>query len=245
MTLPSHKAFNRRRRKPMAVGWWVLLAGLLLLTHCAPQTIPIPPRVKQAPPPFTLSSTPIIESIREINNRADQRGSAATTQIEEARSYADEVDQENTSLVSEMKRLTSQKAATETELIDVYNRLVAQEKKFKALLLNLKSAELNLAEERALRIDSGKLLVVTQESVRKKEAEADELRRMLAYESSVADSYQATADLNAKAAMASAAKADKSAGTISLLWKFLIGTAVLLMISFLANLVLLRSRFPI
>lgn len=244
--LLTHRGRNRRRythrNRWCMVGLLVCMA-LLVLLQCAPQPTPVPLRVRVVPANVQQSASPKLSDARRDSSKADKHNAAATVHLGGAKSGMQESQTEMQSLVSEVSRLKAQKRASENELLALYNRLVAQDRRASVILQNLTAAEVSLAEERTLRRKADESVIAAESLVHAKDAEAAQLRSQLAHAEQISDSYEQAATRNAELAAKSKADADKAAGVISLLTKFLIGVSIALVISIVTNLLLFKAAF--
>jgi len=230
------------RNRCCMVGLLVCLS-LLTLLQCAPRITPVPPRVRVVPANVQQSASPKLSEARRDSSKADRHNAAATVHIGGAKSGMQESQTEMQSLVSEVGRLQAQKRASENELLALYNRLVAQDRRASAILQNLNAAEVSLAEERTLRRRADESVIAAEALVHAKDAEASQLRSQLAHAEQISDSYEQASTRNAELAAKAKADADKSAGTIETLTKFLIGVSIALALSIVGNLLFLKATF--
>lgn len=248
LCLTHNGATNRRkhtRRNRWCMVGLLITMSLLVLLQCAPRITPVPSRVRVVPAAEQRSASPALTDARKNSSKADAHNAVAASKIGGAKSGMQESHTEMRSLVTEVGRLKIQRKADANELLDLYNRLVAQEKKFLLTIQDLDAAEVALAEERTLRKRADESVLAAEVLVHARDAEAAQLRIQLAHSEQVADSYEAASTRNAQLAAEAKAKADKSAGVISILTKFLVGVSIALLLSLVANALLFRATFRI
>lgn len=221
----------------------LLAACIFLVVACTPRPVAPPLDHKLPAPPQRESAQPALASALRAAAEAAAEAQRARDSVDRAQTAAATAQAAAKTSVAEAKRLLEQKTATENELLTLYNLLVEQEKGLSVLTADIGVARNALIVEKRHSGVTLQQLQLAETRALAKEAEADELRRLLTYSESLTAQATKTAKDAINASESLRTEVGIAKGSAKTWRNITYGTGVLLLLSLGAH--VLRSYMRI
>lgn len=203
----------------------------LVMASCAPSAPPLPSPTVMPKPVQAASATPALDSARKASADADLEAARARDSLAKAKASLSDINSAWKATTAEADRLRKQKSASELELIALYNQMVEQEKRSNVLVSEMATTEAALLNEKNLRAEVTTKLGDAERLVIKKDAEADELRRLLEYSEGLSATYSKQAKLTQEACDKAQADAAMQKGKTRVMLYIILGMGSVILLA--------------